>query len=247
MIDPIEIMKQAYAENYQGSITELIMQGEAEAMAQEQAVAQEMGMDVASTPQEQQVGLTEGPPRPMAFPNTGGQDFNTMGMDYPVDMQGFDSQGGLVRSYEAVPPGINSIPMGPKVDTVIENPTQYQNGGFYNQKRADELNYKKDATNHLPSVDEETGFFLKSDEHPTFHKEVEWFNSQPNTAPFGPHTHNLVKDTTGFFKQHQWRYTPKKQLGGVSVQYRAGGVVERPLKDLSFSEKIERYRKSKRK
>lgn len=153
MIDPIEIMKQAYAENYQGSITELIMQGEAAAMAQEQAAAQKIGMDVASTPQEQQIGLTEGPPRSMAFPNTGGQDFNTMGMDYPVDMQGFDSQGGLVRSYKAVPPGIDNVPMGPKVDTVIENPTQY----------------------------------------------------------------------------------------------RAGGVVERPLKDLSFSEKIERYRKSKRK
>ena len=153
MIDPIEIMKQAYSENYQGSITELIMQGEAAAMEQEQAATQKMGMDVASTPQEQQIGLTEGPPRPMAFPNTGGQDFNTMNMDYPVDMQGFDSQGGLVRSYEAVPPGIESIPMGPKVDTVIENPTQY----------------------------------------------------------------------------------------------RAGGVVERPLKDLSFSEKIEKYRKSKRK
>ena len=154
MTDPLEIMKQAYSENYQGSITELIMQGEAAAMEQEQAVAQEMEMmDVASTPEEQRIGLTEGPPRSMAFPNTGGQDFNTMGMDYPVDMQGFDSQGGLVRSYEAVPPGLDNIPMGPKVDTVIENPTQY----------------------------------------------------------------------------------------------RAGGVVERELKDLSFSEKIEKYRKSKRK
>jgi uncharacterized membrane protein (UPF0127 family) len=152
MMNAIEIMKQAYSENYQGSITELIMQGEAEAMAQEQAAAQGMGMDVASTSEEQRIGLTEGPPRSMAFPNTGGQDFNTMGMDYPIDMQGLDSQGGLVRSYEAVPPGVGNIPMGPKVATVIENPTQY----------------------------------------------------------------------------------------------RAGGIVERQLKDLSFSEKIERYRKSKR-
>ena len=144
---PIEIMKQAYSENYQGSISELITQQEALAMQEQQ------GMDIASTPEQQQVGLTQGPPRPMAFPNTRGQDFNTMGMDYPVDMQGYDDTGGLVRSYEAVPPGIESIPMGPKVDTVIENPTQY----------------------------------------------------------------------------------------------RAGGIVERPLKDLSFSEKIERYRKSKRK
>jgi hypothetical protein len=28
---------------------------------------------------------------------------------------------------------------------------------------------------------------------------------------------------------------------------KTGGIVERPLKDLSFSEKIEKYRKSKRK
>lgn len=148
-MDALDIMRNAWASDpaYFGSITELIDQQEALNMQEQQ------GMDIASTPQEQQIGLTEGPPRSMAFPNTGGQDFNTMGMDYPVDMQGFDSQGGLVRSYEAVPPGIESIPMGPKVDTVIENPTQY----------------------------------------------------------------------------------------------RAGGVVERPLKDLSFSEKIERYRKSKRK
>lgn len=148
-MDALDIMRSAWESDpaYFGSITELIDQQEALNMQEQQ------GMDIASTPQEQQIGLTEGPPRSMAFPNTGGQDFNTMGMDYPVDMQGFDSQGGLVRSYEAVPPGIDSIPMGPKVDTVIENPTQY----------------------------------------------------------------------------------------------RAGGVVERPLKDLSFSEKIERYRKSKRK
>ncbi len=148
-MDALDIMRSAWESDpaYFGSITELIDQQEALNMQEQQ------GMDIASTPQEQQIGLTEGPPRSMAFPNTGGQDFNTMGMDYPVDMQGFDSQGGLVRSYEAVPPGIDNVPMGPKVDTVIENPTQY----------------------------------------------------------------------------------------------RAGGVVERPLKDLSFSEKIEKYRKSKRK
>tara|TARA_R100001463_G_scaffold35594_2_gene77313 strand:- start:177 stop:608 length:432 start_codon:yes stop_codon:yes gene_type:complete len=126
MIDPIQIMKEAYASNYFGSISELILQQEALALQEANAA----GMDVASTPEEQQLGLTQGPPRAMAFPNTGGQDFNTMGMDYPVDMQGFDSEGGLVRSYEAVPPGIESIPMGPKVDTVIENPTQYQLGGM---------------------------------------------------------------------------------------------------------------------
>jgi len=126
MIDPIQIMKEAYASNYFGSISELILQQEAIAMQEANAA----GIDVAVTPEQQQIGLTQGPPRTMAFPNTGGQDFNTIGMDYPVDMKGFDSEGGLVRSYEAVPPGIESIPMGPKVDTVIENPTQYQQGGL---------------------------------------------------------------------------------------------------------------------
>ena len=126
MIDPIQIMKEAYASNYFGSISELILQQEAIAMQEANAA----GVDVAVTPEQQQIGLTQGPPRTMAFPNTGGQDFNTIGMNYPVEMKGVDSEGGLVRSYEAVPPGIERIPMGPKVDTVIENPTQYQQGGL---------------------------------------------------------------------------------------------------------------------
>ena len=125
MISPIEIMKNAYLNNYKGSLTELIIQAEMNSIQQTPTE----GIDVADTPQAQEIGLTQGPPRTMAFPNVQGQDFNTMGMDYPIDIQGFDDQGGLVRSYEAVPPGIESIPMGPKVSTVIENPTQYRFGG----------------------------------------------------------------------------------------------------------------------
>jgi uncharacterized membrane protein (UPF0127 family) len=137
MISPIDIMKQAYADNYQGSITELIMTEEAAAMQEDAMI--ESGAEVASTAMEQQIGLTQGPPRPMIFPDTQGQDFNTMGMDYPIDIDGFDDQGGLVRSYEAVPPGIESIPMGPKVSTVIENPTQYKFGG----KAKEELSFSE--------------------------------------------------------------------------------------------------------
>ena len=145
MIPPIEIMKQAYGQQdppFTGSISELIVQEEL-AAAQDQIQEQE-ALDIAVTPQEQQVGLTQGPPRPMVFPDTQGQDFNTMGMDYPIDIQGFDNEGGLVRSYEAVPPGIDSIPMGPKVSTVIENPTQYKKGGMSNLSFAEKIErYKK--------------------------------------------------------------------------------------------------------
>ena len=125
MSSPIEIMKNAYLEDYKGSLTELIAQSEMEAI---QSTPQPE-MDVASTPEQQQMGLTQGPPRPMAFPNAGGQNFNTMGMDYPIDINGYDNSGDLVQSYRGVEPGIDNLPMGEEVNTVIENPTEYRFGG----------------------------------------------------------------------------------------------------------------------
>ena len=137
MVDPIEIMKQAYASNYMGSISELISNAEAEEAEQ---------MDVAQTEEEQAIGLSEGPQRSMAFPGAGGKNFNTMDMDYPIDINGFSEDGGLVQSYKNVPPGVGNLPMGEKVDTVIENPTQYKLGGYKrssNVSRADNLrNFK---------------------------------------------------------------------------------------------------------
>ena len=114
-MNPIDVMKAAYEENYEGSMAELI--GEVNTP------------EVASTPEQQQVGLSEGPPRTMEFPDAGGKSFNTTDMKYPIDMQGIDTSGDVVQSYESVQPGVGSIPFGPNVDKVIESPSEYQNGG----------------------------------------------------------------------------------------------------------------------
>lgn len=97
---------------------------------------QQQQMQVANTPQEQQQGL-----RPahqagntnasMAFPNTPpNASFNTVGMKAPIDMKQFDETGNLVKSYDAVPPGVKDLKMSSQGGTVIETPAQMQFGGF---------------------------------------------------------------------------------------------------------------------
>lgn len=92
-------------------------------------------MQVANTPQQQQEGL-----RPfhqqgqtnqsMAFPNVPpNTNFNTVGMKAPINIKKIDNQGNLVKSYENVPPGIQSLPTGPVGGTVIETPANMQSGG----------------------------------------------------------------------------------------------------------------------
>jgi len=93
------------------------------------------GMQVANTPGERQQGLrpshqagdTEAS---MAFPNTPpNQEFNTMGMKAPIDIKQFNDRGNLVKSYEAVPPGVSNLKMSSQGGTVIETPTKMQAGG----------------------------------------------------------------------------------------------------------------------
>ena len=97
---------------------------------------QQQQMQVAQTPQQRQQGL-----RPahqagntnasMAFPNTKpNASFNTVGMKAPIDMKQFDSTGNLVKSYDAVPPGVTDLKMSSKGGTVIETPAQMQYGGI---------------------------------------------------------------------------------------------------------------------
>lgn len=92
-------------------------------------------MQVANTPQQQQEGL-----RPfhqqgqtnqsMVFPNVPpNTNFNTVGMKAPINIKKIDNQGNLVKSYENVPPGIQSLPTGPVGGTVIETPANMQSGG----------------------------------------------------------------------------------------------------------------------
>jgi hypothetical protein len=110
---PLEIMKQAYASNYQGSISALIQQS--------------MQPEIAVTEEQQRTGLLEGPPRTMVFPDVKGP-MHTVGMDYPVDMDMYDRSGNLVRSYESIPPGTGAVDTT-GANTVVEQPALYRLGG----------------------------------------------------------------------------------------------------------------------
>lgn len=129
MISPEEkmsLMTQAAQSDYKGSFEELFASG-----------GQESPMQEAVTPQQQEQGLRGAPSgSSMSFPNSSG-DFNTVGMENSLDIQKFDDNGDLVRSYESVPPGVQNLPMGDDVGTVIETPAEYQTGGIKKDKPFD--------------------------------------------------------------------------------------------------------------
>tara|TARA_R110002012_G_scaffold58619_3_gene152075 strand:+ start:2601 stop:4019 length:1419 start_codon:yes stop_codon:yes gene_type:complete len=123
MLTPDEkfnIIKQSLKDGFKGSVSDLIDKVEKESL----------GVDkVANTEKEKTKGLrgdTKG--MTMAFPNSN-ENFNTKGMEYPIDIKKIDQQGNIVRSYKDVPPGIENLPMGDKTGTVIESASEYQEGG----------------------------------------------------------------------------------------------------------------------
>tara|TARA_R110000787_G_scaffold115506_3_gene225476 strand:+ start:28861 stop:31134 length:2274 start_codon:yes stop_codon:yes gene_type:complete len=119
--EKLDIIKGALASGHKGSIGDLINQQEAQASGVDQ---------IADTPAKATNGLRGQPEgSSMSFPNSSG-DFNTMGMTHPIDMKKVDKKGNVVASYESVPPGIENIPMGDDVGTVIETPGTYKKGGF---------------------------------------------------------------------------------------------------------------------
>jgi len=119
--EKLDIIKGALASGHKGSIGDLINQQEAQASGVDQ---------IADTPEKATNGLRGQPEgSSMSFPNSSG-DFNTMGMTHPIDMKKVDKKGNVVASYESVPPGIENIPMGDDVGTVIETPGTYKKGGF---------------------------------------------------------------------------------------------------------------------
>lgn len=75
----------------------------------------------------------------------------------------------------------------------------------YNLKRAYELGYTPDETGHLPSVDEETGEWLKSDKHPTAWMEFQEYNLNPEINK----NYSLIRNDKG-----NLQYVPKKEQGG---------------------------------
>jgi len=197
---------------------------------------------VAETPEQQQEGLRNQPEGTiMTFPESTG-NFNTVGMDYPIDIQKVSPQGDLVRSYENVPPGVESLPMGDDVGTVIETPANYQDGGFdawkealpSNLRNSDTTTYNlrgayeagltptiaPDGKYHLQSVNPKTLEFLKASDHKSTKEEIAWFKNQKNTkALMGtphPSTHKIVKDPSGYFGERSLKYV-KKQEGDFSA------------------------------
>jgi|TARA_R100000027_G_scaffold24915_1_gene18119 uncharacterized membrane protein (UPF0127 family) len=175
---------------------------------------QQNNIQVAQTPQQQQQGLRPAHQagnisQSMIFPNVPpNTPFNTVGMKAPINIEKYDEQGHLVKSYENVPPGVQNLPTGPQRGTVIETPANMQAGGDYNMARAKELGYKPDAAGHYPSVDHETGMLLKSKVHPTAKLE---FMSQMLSPE-----RKMIANPTGYFGENQLQYVPRKmQSGGV--------------------------------
>lgn len=118
----IDLLKHAVAEGV--SFTELVNQAQG-------------NTQVATTPEEQSMGLRNQPPgTSMVFPNSAG-DFTTKGMSYNIDIQKYDNDGHLVQSYRNVPPGVESLPMGNKSGTVIETPSEYHMGGELGHQHMD--------------------------------------------------------------------------------------------------------------
>lgn len=122
--DQMAILKNAVKEGYKGSYTELWQAADPE--------AQQENVEVADSPQEQEQGLggrsPEQLPDAMVFPGSQG-DFNTNNMQAPIDIEKYGKQGELVQSYKSVPPGIDNLPMGGDIGTVIERPAEYQTKG----------------------------------------------------------------------------------------------------------------------
>ncbi len=90
---------------------------------------------------------------------------------------------------------------------------------LYNMKRARELGYERDGSGHLPSVDEETGMFLKSMDHPTAFKE--YMYGQLN-KDIGTNT-RVVVNPEGPFGDKQLQYV--ELTDEEAGKYRAGGYV----------------------
>jgi uncharacterized membrane protein (UPF0127 family) len=105
-INPLDIFKNAYANAYQGSLTELLQQEEG----------------IAATPEEQAQGLSNEsePGVTKTFPVQGGERFHTQNMKVPMTMVQKDAQDNTLSVEESMQPGLVDIPINPRTRTVIE-------------------------------------------------------------------------------------------------------------------------------
>ncbi len=128
-----ELLTRANEAEFPGSILDVFRGAEqGRDLINEFKMSQGDQMAVASTPEEQNRGL-----RP--FHNAGRTDmsmtftdvppntpFNTVGMKKPIDIKTYDRQGHLVKSYDAVPPGMTGLSSGPNSAYAVERPVKAQ-------------------------------------------------------------------------------------------------------------------------
>lgn len=98
------------------------------AIASRQSYTQILNMQMAeaNTPAEKNQGLIgSNGNTAMTFNNSVGA-FTTKNMSHNLNITKQDTDGNIVQSYRAVPPGIDNLPMGSKVGKVIETPAIYK-------------------------------------------------------------------------------------------------------------------------
>ena len=94
-------------------------------------------------------------------------------------------------------------------------PPAHLNKEKYNMKRALELGYQPDETGHWPSVDYESGEYLKSKKHPTAWMEYLYgYTLNPEQAA----NYNVRVNPEGYFGDDQLQYVPKKPFGGIHTK-----------------------------
>ena len=123
--EQMQLLKEALVQGYKGPIYKLIDEANIR-----------KGVTAQTESQQKQGLLGSDGNTAMAFPNSD-DNFNTEGMDFPIDVRKYDKEGNLVRSYNKVPPGIKELDMGEEEGTVIETPSKYQKGGFNDQEEED--------------------------------------------------------------------------------------------------------------
>jgi uncharacterized membrane protein (UPF0127 family) len=151
----LEETKRAQANGFEGSVLDVFRNPNILQEFQAQSVLQPTqgsNIQIASTPEEQQQGLSGVPanqmPDAMVFPNVKpNTSFNTMGMKAPINIKQYDDElGHLVKSYDNVPPGIKNLPMGPQGGTVIETPANMQSGGRKKYQAGESVDYVEPKT-----------------------------------------------------------------------------------------------------
>ena len=139
--EQMQIIKEAITSGYKGPVFKLIDEGHIKKG------------QTASTDKQQEQGLRESDGNTaMSFPEST-ENFNTEGMDFDIDVRKYDKEGNLVRSYDKVPPGVKDLNMGEEEGTVIETPSQYEDGGFFpnpNQSVSTQVKKETERIDNIP-------------------------------------------------------------------------------------------------